>query len=99
MKSLHFTILTITMIFLLPCISSGAEETEIEKAGTGHFLYDGVGARPLAMGGSFVAVADDVTATYWNPAGIAQLERSGFSAMYADRFSSGLRYQFVNFVG
>jgi hypothetical protein len=32
-----------------------------------------VGARPLAMGGTFVALADDVQATYWNPAGLAQL--------------------------
>jgi hypothetical protein len=32
-----------------------------------------VGARPLAMGGAFVAVADDVQATYWNPAGLVQL--------------------------
>ncbi len=32
-----------------------------------------VGARPLGMGGAFVAVADDVHATYWNPAGLIQL--------------------------
>jgi hypothetical protein len=31
------------------------------------------GARPLAMGGAFVAVADDVHATYWNPAGLTKL--------------------------
>ncbi|MGH9162460.1 MAG: hypothetical protein ACRD2X_21040, partial [Vicinamibacteraceae bacterium] len=30
-----------------------------------------VGARALGMGGAFVAVADDATATYWNPAGLA----------------------------
>ncbi|UCD15014.1 MAG: hypothetical protein JSV34_04635 [Candidatus Omnitrophota bacterium] len=33
-----------------------------------------VGARPLAMGGAFVGVADDANATYWNPAGLTQLE-------------------------
>ncbi|MBO8126329.1 MAG: hypothetical protein H0Z38_03730 [Firmicutes bacterium] len=32
-----------------------------------------VGARPLAMGGAFVAVADDANAVYWNPAGLAQI--------------------------
>ena len=31
------------------------------------------GARPRARGGAFVAVADDVEATYWNPAGLVQL--------------------------
>jgi hypothetical protein len=29
------------------------------------------GARPLGMGGAFTAVADDGSAPYWNPAGIA----------------------------
>lgn len=33
-----------------------------------------VGARPLAMGGAFVGVADDANATYWNPAGLTQLD-------------------------
>src|SRR5712692_400351 len=33
----------------------------------------GVGARPLGMGGAFVAVADDATAASWNPAGLALL--------------------------
>lgn len=34
------------------------------------FLAEGVGARALAMGGAYVAVADDATANYWNPAGL-----------------------------
>ena len=33
-----------------------------------------VGARPLAMGASFIGVADDINAVYWNPAGLVQLE-------------------------
>ncbi|MCH7761897.1 hypothetical protein IIA15_10945 [candidate division TA06 bacterium] len=37
------------------------------------FLDIGVGARAMGMGGSFVAIADDATATYWNPAGIGRL--------------------------
>lgn len=35
------------------------------------FLTLGFGARPLALGESFVAVADDVSALYYNPAGLA----------------------------
>ena len=31
---------------------------------------EAVGMRALGMGGAFVAVADDATATYWNPAGL-----------------------------
>ena len=35
--------------------------------------FEPVGARAQGMGGAFVAVADDATATYWNPAGIATI--------------------------
>ena len=34
-------------------------------------LYEIVGIRAQGMGGAFIAVADDATATWWNPAGIA----------------------------
>jgi outer membrane protein OmpA-like peptidoglycan-associated protein len=34
------------------------------------YLRMGVGARALGMGGAFVAVANDLTAGYWNPAGL-----------------------------
>jgi len=33
--------------------------------------FEGVGTRAAGMGGAFVAVADDASATYWNPAGLA----------------------------
>lgn len=34
-----------------------------------------LGARPLGMGGAFVAVAEDSLAQYWNPAGIAKQKK------------------------
>ena len=39
------------------------------------FLDIGIGARSLSMGGAFVAVADDPTALYWNPAGMVNIGR------------------------
>lgn len=53
-----------------------AQAQPVSKAGTvaGDFLQIGVGARAMAMGGSFVAAADDASALYWNPAGLAHLE-------------------------
>jgi hypothetical protein len=35
--------------------------------------FGGVGERAQGMGGAFVAVADDATATYWNPGGLAHV--------------------------
>src|SRR5438874_13289544 len=33
--------------------------------------FESVGTRAAGMGGAFVAVADDASAAYWNPAGFA----------------------------
>ena len=46
-----------------------------EGTGAFQFLQLGVGARPSAMGEVFAGVADDVNSIYWNPAGLAGLER------------------------
>ena len=34
-----------------------------------------IAARPLGMGGAFLAVADDANALAWNPAGLPRLQR------------------------
>ena len=49
---------------------------DVTKVGTSSAVFLGIdiGARASAMGGAFVAVANDLTAIYWNPAGIARLE-------------------------
>jgi len=51
------------------------------------FLNIGIGGRALAMGGAFVPVADDVTALYWNPAGLSRLQQRQVMVMHAERFS------------
>jgi long-subunit fatty acid transport protein len=43
--------------------------------GSGFSASVGSGARALAMGGAFIAIADDSTASSWNPAGLCVLER------------------------
>lgn len=43
----------------------------------GEFLLLGAGARGLALGGAYAALATDVSALYYNPAGVAQLDRPG----------------------
>jgi hypothetical protein len=46
---------------------------KVTKTGTtaAKFLSIGIGPRAIAMGGAFSSVANDASAIYWNPAGIA----------------------------
>jgi hypothetical protein len=53
----------------------------------GAFLFYGVGGRALAMGGAYYAISDDATAAYWNPAGLAQLQRKEITTMQATLFA------------
>src|SRR3990170_2393337 len=53
----------------------------------GAFLFYGVGGRALAMGGAYYAISDDATAAYWNPAGLANLQRKELSTMQATLFA------------
>jgi hypothetical protein len=48
-----------------------------QRAGisTAQFLKIGVGGRASALGESFVAIANDASALYWNPAGLVQFDK------------------------
>lgn len=59
----------------------------------GNYLKFGIGARALGMGNSFVAVADDATAIYWNPAGLTLGAGHEAFLSYADRFGLGIADQ------
>lgn len=50
----------------------GGQRTGISSA---QFLKIGIGSRALGMGASYVAVANDAEALYWNPAGISQFSK------------------------
>jgi len=47
-----------------------------------NFLKIGVGARAAALGDAFTVIVDDSTSLYWNPAGLAKMEKGQLSATY-----------------
>jgi hypothetical protein len=47
------------------------------------FLKIAPGARPTGMGEAFVAISDDATATWWNPAGLGFQHGREFTMMYS----------------
>ena len=61
----------------------------------GEFLRVGAGARALGMGGAFLAVADDATAGYWNPAGLAWLPSKSVLYMHSEEQRSQVQYDFI----
>jgi len=53
-------------------------------------LYlNNLGSKASAMGGAFVGLADDFSALYWNPAGIARFERRSFGFYGGDLVPRG----------
>lgn len=57
----------------------------------------GFGARPMAMGGAYVGLADDEHSVYWNPAGLADTRQYVTSFSHADQMEF-VTYRFVALV-
>lgn len=70
-----------------------------QRAGTssGTFLKIGLGARAVGMGEAFVAVANDPTAIFWNPAGLASMQRQELSVNHVS-WPGEVNYEHVAFV-
>jgi hypothetical protein len=60
-------------------------------------LKAGVGARPLGMGSAFTAIADNVDAPYWNPAGLSQIKNYEISAMQT-KLSTDADHYYISYV-
>ncbi len=57
-----------------------------------------IGARAIGMGGAFTSIADDATALFWNPAGLARIGHQEIAASHANLFQSGVRDNLGSFV-
>jgi len=79
-KRSYFSIFILAIFFFchaaLTCFAAGTSGAIILKQTSG--------ARPLGMGEAFVALADDVNALNFNPAGLVQIKRHEISVMYLD---------------
>lgn len=71
----------------------------VSKSGTiaAKFLSIDAGARAVAMGGAFASVADDATAMFWNPAGIAGIRGTEFLVTYG-RWLADIRANYTGLV-
>jgi hypothetical protein len=94
MKNIIYVfIYSIVCIIFTGFAQLGAQDTRY----AGAFLELGIGARGLSMGEAYVAVADDGSAFYWNPAGIATLSQSEVSGMYASLFKGLVKHFHIGY--
>jgi len=82
----------ILILIVLLAISN----TAIAGKYAAEFLRIGVGSRALAMGGAFVAIADDGTAGYWNPAGLGNLKGHQVLFSHVQMFDNLAHHNFGN---
>ncbi len=62
------------------------------------FLALGIGGRAMAMANTQVAITDDVTSSYWNPAGLLQINtKYEGSIMHAAYFAGIANYDYLGF--
>ena len=77
-------------IFILVCsillVAVSVNFAQNDNTGTSaaNFLKIGAGSRAAAMGDAYVAMANDVTSLYWNPAGIAHISGTQVGLSYTD---------------
>ena len=94
-----FTYILIITSILICIIPVAADSTDIhENAGTRAmtFLKIGVGAKAIGMGESQVAATDDLYASFWNPAGLARLQKPQLALMHNEWFAE-INHEFVGF--
>jgi len=83
------------LLFLLPLTGAGQAST---PKYSNEFLSIGVGARSLGMSNAQVSVADNVTAGYWNPAGLLDIDSQyQFELMHASLFAGIANFDYAGF--
>jgi len=77
--TLRFAPIALLAALTMPAAAQVVDNSDNTAYGTtaAEFLLLGAGARGTALGGAFAALSTDITAMYYNPAGLAQLARPG----------------------
>ena len=69
------------------------QQAALTKTGTtaASFLKIGIGARAVSMGGAYSAVSNDLSAIYWNPAGLGRMSQGEAAFNHID-WIAGIKY-------
>ena len=77
---------------ILPILPAAAQE---DTRYSGDSLLLGAGARAQGMGSAYVAISDDATAVYWNPAGLSQLGRPELHFQHAEQIGGTVNHDVI----
>jgi hypothetical protein len=85
------------LLIALPCFALlSAPALAQQRVYVNEYLNIGIGGRALAMGGAVAASASDVTAGYWNPAGLMQVKPDfQVGLMHAEYFAGNSKYDYA----
>jgi len=83
MRNAHIAVLAIGLLLFSEGLCLGA------------FNDIGVGARPLGMGGAFVALADDANAASYNAAGLGYIDAPQLGFTNAQQFAGLITYNYI----
>lgn len=86
-------LLFLLILIIMPGLLSGEVFAKTGTAGL-QFLKIGVDARAIGMGEAYVAVTDDISSVYWNPAGLALKSQNQIFLSHTE-WVAGIRYEFV----
>ncbi len=83
---------------LIILLSIFATSANAQRKYSNEFLNIGVGSTAFGLSGSVVASVNDVTAGYWNPAGLARMETPRqVSFMHSEYFAGIAKYDYASF--
>lgn len=94
MRFFYTTYVIITALIL--CLTTTETLAQSTPKYSNEFLSIGVGARAFGMSNTVVASADDVTAGFWNPAGLVnQEDKLQISVMHSNYLNGLANYDYV----
>ncbi|TFV94788.1 PorV/PorQ family protein [Algoriphagus kandeliae] len=98
MKNLGSFLRLFGCILFLFCHLSEAAGQDLTPKYSNEFLNIGVGARALGMGGAQVSAVRDVTASFWNPAGLfGTNHKYEATLMHAEYFAGIAQFDYLAF--